>query len=222
MIDAQPRPELRLLAAPGSGGIGRDVAQGRFDKRFASPAPGRAEMLGAPVEKVRDVSPGRKRQPDPEHYAPARCRRVAPSAARYEPRSSSPTSSNSPRSSAASPTRKASLRRSSLSASSALALLEEAQPLADDLACVLVPPRRDAAFDEVVEVIRQVDFAGRHARLWNSAQERETGKNRQRKAWFNYIGHGKRSCPSIAWKLRVSAAGALSRTGRRARRLRRS
>ena len=111
--------------------------------------------------------------------------------------------------------RKASLRRSSLSASSALALLEEAQPLADDLACVLVPPRRDAAFDEVVEVIRQVDFAGRHARLWNSAQERETGKNRQRKAWFNYIGHGKRSCPSIAWKLRVSAAGALSRTGRR-------
>ena len=32
---------------------------GGFEERLVTPAPGRAEMFGAPVEKVRDVSPGR-------------------------------------------------------------------------------------------------------------------------------------------------------------------
>ena len=115
---------------------------GGFEERLVTPAPGRAEMFGAPVEKVRDVS-------WPEASAGSGASRTGAMPARRSERSQIRTEIIRPD------------------------ILELAAPQREKL-----------------------------AKIGNGEPDQPSG-------------HRKQSCPSIAWKLRVSAAGALSRTGRR-------
>ena len=174
-----PGPSCGSSRLPVWGGIGRDVAQGGFEERLVTPAPGRADMFGAPVEKVRDVS-------WPEASAGSGASRTGAMPACRSERSQIRTEIIRPNIlELAAPQRRLAdlqglLKALELERVLGLALLEEAQPVADHLAGVLVPPLRDAAFDEVVEVIRQVDVAGRHCAPLEL--RRETGKNWQRRA----------------------------------------
>lgn len=77
VVGEETRPELRAFAASDGMTFGERAKRG-LKQAFITVTAGVAELIGAPIQKFRDVLFGRRGQPDLPRHARLRCRAVRP------------------------------------------------------------------------------------------------------------------------------------------------